>query len=57
MEIYSLSQMAKRIPNASNGNGRGNSTKGGSVEELNQKGCNHPLVVTPLANARVAPQL
>ena len=57
MERYSVSQVAKRIQNVAEGIGRGFSTKGGSVEELNQTRCNQSLVVTPLADARAAPQL
>jgi hypothetical protein len=57
MERYSVSQVAKRIQSVAEGIGRVISTKGGSVEEMNQTGCNQSLVVTPLADARVAPQL
>jgi hypothetical protein len=57
MERYSVSQVAKRIQSIAEGIGRGFSTKGGSVEEMNQTGCNQSLVVTRLAGARLAPQL
>jgi hypothetical protein len=57
IERYSVSQVAKRIQSVADGIGRGFSTKGGSVEELNQTGCNQSLVVTSLAVARLAPQL
>ena len=57
MKRYSESQVPKRLQNTANGIGRGNSTKGGSVEDLNQKGCNQSLVLTRLADARLAAQL
>jgi hypothetical protein len=57
MERYSVSQVAKRIQSVANGIGRGFSTKGGSVEEMNQTGCNQSLVLTRLADARLSAQL
>jgi hypothetical protein len=57
LKSYSVSQVAKRIQNVAKGIGRVFSTKGGSVEELNQTGCNQSLVLTSLAGARLAAQL
>jgi hypothetical protein len=57
MERYSVSQVAKRIQSVAKGIGKGFSTKGGSVEEMNQTGCNQSLVLTRLAGARLAAQL
>jgi hypothetical protein len=57
MERYSVFQVAKRIQSVAKGIGRVISTKGGSVEELNQTGCNQSLVLTRLAGARLAAQL
>ena len=57
MERYSVSQVAKRIQSVAEGIGRGFSTKGGSVEELNQTGCNQSVELTALADARAAAHL
>jgi len=58
MERYSISQVAKRIQSVAERIGGGFSTKGGSVEELNQTGgCNQSVELTALADARAAAHL